>query len=226
MDTRVAFDDVPEGWRVAVELDAAGPHPAATTPRAFAAPSYDALVDAPAEIGHFDEIRTEAGGKPLRIVIHGDPGDRSRLVEALKRIVDYDVALMGGAPFREYMFLLHVGPNFGGGGMEHMNCTAISADAAAQLPSYSAHEFFHTWNVKRIRPQSLEPVDYTKEMWTRSLWFAEGVTSTYESYALLRSDTLASATILCQPGRRDSRTAVAPRASLAKCGTVEPRRVV
>jgi predicted metalloprotease with PDZ domain len=185
-DTKVAFDDVPEGWRVAVELDAAGAA-AGHHSGDYVAPSYDALVDAPVEIGHFDEYRMEAGGKPVRIVIHGDPGDRSRLVESLKRIVDYEVSLMGGAPFREYLFLFHVGSNFGGGGMEHMNCTAISADVAAQLPSYSAHEFFHAWNVKRIRPQSLEPVDYTKEMWTRSLWFAEGVTNTYGAYALERT---------------------------------------
>lgn len=185
-DTQVAFEDVPEGWRVAVELEtsgaAAGQHSGV-----YIAPSYDALVDAPVEIGHFDEYRMEAGGRPIRIVIHGDPGDRSRLVESLKRIVDYEVSLMGGAPFREYLFLLHVGNNFGGGGMEHMNCTAISADAPAQLPSYSAHEFFHAWNVKRIRPQALEPIDYTKEMWTRSLWFAEGVTNTYGYYTLLRT---------------------------------------
>ena len=185
-DTRVEFDDVPEGWRVAVELDAAGTaeghHPVA-----YVAPSYDALVDAPVEIGHFDEFRIEAGGKPIRIVVHGDSGDHTRLMESIKRIVDYDVFLMGGAPFREYLFLFHVGNNFGGGGMEHMNCTAISADVPAQLPSYSAHEFFHAWNVKRIRPQSLEPVDYTKEMWTRSLWFAEGVTNTYGAYALERT---------------------------------------
>jgi len=185
-DTKVAFDDVPEGWRVAVELDSSGAA-AGHRSAAYVAPSYDALVDAPVEIGHFDEYRMEAGGKPIRIVIHGDPGDRSRLMESLKRIVDYDVSLMGGAPFREYLFLFHVGSNFGGGGMEHMNCTAISADVAVQLPSYSAHEFFHAWNVKRIRPQSLEPVDYTREMWTRSLWFAEGVTNTYGSYALERT---------------------------------------
>ncbi len=184
-DTRVDFEDVPEGWRVAVELDAApaGGHAAG----GYAAPSYDALIDAPVEIGRFDEFRIQAGGKPVRVVIHGDGGDRARLSDALKRIVDYEVSLMGGAPFREYLFLFHVGPNVGGGGMEHMNCTAISADVAAQLPSYSAHEFFHAWNVKRIRPQSLEPVDFTKEMFTRSLWFAEGVTNTYGSYALLRS---------------------------------------
>ena len=185
-DTRVAFEDLPEGWRVAVELDAvssgAGNHSGG-----YIAPSYDALVDAPVEIGHFDEFRIEAGGRPIRIVIHGDSGDRARLAESIKRIVDYDVSLMGGAPFKEFLFLFHVGSNFGGGGMEHMNSTAISADVPAQLPGYSAHEFFHLWNVKRIRPQSLEPVDYTREMWTRSLWFAEGVTNTYETYALERT---------------------------------------
>lgn len=185
-DTKIEFEDVPEGWRVAVELDAAGVS-TGNHSLAYVAPSYDALVDAPAEIGHFEEIRTEAGGKPIRIVVHGDAGDRSKLVESLKKIVDYDVSMMGGAPFREYMFLFHVGNNFGGGGMEHMNCTAISADSPAQLPSYSAHEFFHAWNVKRIRPQALEPVDYTKEMYTRSLWFAEGLTNTYGVYALERT---------------------------------------
>jgi predicted metalloprotease with PDZ domain len=185
-DTEVTFDDVPEGWRVAVELEAAGTA-AGRHSGVYDAPSYDALIDAPAEIGHFEEFRIEAGGRPVRIVVHGDSGDRSRLAESLKRIVDYEVSLMGGAPFREYLFLFHVGNNFGGGGMEHMNCTAISADVSAQLASYSAHEFFHAWNVKRIRPQSLEPVDYTREMWTRSLWFAEGVTNTYGAYALERT---------------------------------------
>lgn len=185
-DTKVAFEDVPEGWRVAVELEAAGGAEGHRS-GSYVAPSYDELVDAPVEIGHFDEYRMEAGGKPIRIVIHGDSGDRSRLMESLKRIVDYEVSLMGEAPFREYLFLFHVGNNFGGGGMEHRNCTAISAEVPAQLPSYSAHEFFHAWNVKRIRPQSLEPVDFSKEMWTRSLWFAEGVTNTYGAYALERT---------------------------------------
>jgi predicted metalloprotease with PDZ domain len=185
-DTKIEFEDVPEGWRVAVELDAPGAS-AGHHSMAYVAPSYDALVDAPVEIGHFEEFHTEAGGKPIRIVVHGDAVDHSKLVESLKKIVDYDVSMMGGAPFREYMFLFHVGNNFGGGGMEHMNCTAISADIPGQLPSYSAHEFFHAWNVKRIRPQALEPVDYTKEMYTRSLWFAEGLTNTYGAYALERT---------------------------------------
>lgn len=185
-DAQVQFEDVPEGWRVAVELDASGAAGGGHS-AAYLAPSYGALVDAPVEISRFDEFDMQAAGRPIRIVVHGDSGDRSRLMESLRRIVESESTLMGGAPFREYLFLFHVGSNFGGGGMEHMNCTAIAADVPAQLPSYSAHEFFHAWNVKRIRPQSLEPVDYTREMWTRSLWFAEGVTNTYGAYTLLRT---------------------------------------
>jgi predicted metalloprotease with PDZ domain len=186
-ETHLVFDDMPEGWRVAAELDSAASSAAAHRTGTYTAPSYDALVDAPFELGNFAEFHIEAGGKPIRIVIHGDPGDQSRLTGALKRIVDYEVSLMGGAPFREYLFLFHVGTTFGGGGMEHANSTAISADVPGQLTPYAAHEFFHVWNVKRIRPRSLEPVDFTKEMWTRSLWFAEGVTSTYGAYTLVRT---------------------------------------
>ena len=207
-DTRVVFDDMPESWRVAVELESAGAgstfalnaparagawSPSKSDPAAvrrigaYTAPSYDALVDAPVELGAFDEFHFEAGGRPIRVVVHGDSGDRSRLTDALKRIVDYEVSLMGGAPFREYLFLFHVGTVFGGGGMEHANCTAISADVPSQLAAYSAHEFFHAWNVKRIRPQSLEPVDFSREMWTKSLWFAEGVTNTYGAYTMART---------------------------------------
>jgi predicted metalloprotease with PDZ domain len=71
--------------------------------------------------------------------------------------------------------------------MEHANCTAISAGSIEGAAATAAHEFFHLWNVKRIRPQTLEPVDYTKEQYTRALWFAEGITSTYGAYALERS---------------------------------------
>jgi predicted metalloprotease with PDZ domain len=70
--------------------------------------------------------------------------------------------------------------------MEHMNSTAIGAYSDEYLPGVAAHEFFHLWNVKRIRPATLEPVDDTKEQYTRALWFAEGVTNTYSSYTLVR----------------------------------------
>ncbi len=114
---------------------------------------------------------------------------RERLEMYLRDITKYEIQLMGGAPFREYTFFFHFGPylEVGGGGMEHSNCTAIAASSLESATAIAAHEFFHAWNVKRIRPQTLEPVDYTKEMYTRALWFAEGVTSTYGAYTLERT---------------------------------------
>src|SRR5215469_12083079 len=96
----------------------------------------------------------------------------------------YELKLMEGAPYDQYTFLFHIGKAAagGGGGMEHANSTAIYVQSFDYLSNVSAHEFFHLWNVKRIRPASLEPLDYTREMYTRSLWFAEGVTNTYGSY--------------------------------------------
>ena len=115
--------------------------------------------------------------------------NKSDLESGLKRLTAYEVKLMGGPPFKEYTFFFHIGPypESGGGGMEHSNCTAIGASSVASAIGIAAHEFFHAWNVKRIRPQSLEPVDFTKEQYSRALWFAEGVTSTYGSYTLERS---------------------------------------
>ena len=176
----IHFSDVPQGWRTAVELQPDGSS-------AYHAPSFDALVDAPVEIGPLDIFQFQAAGKPIRVAIHGDSPDRSRLTEMLTRIIEYESRLMGGLPFNEYLFIYHVGREFGGGGMEHSNCTTIAVSSANQLANVSAHEFFHLWNVKRIRPQSLEPVDYTREMYTPSLWFAEGFTNTYAAYALVRS---------------------------------------
>jgi predicted metalloprotease with PDZ domain len=184
-DTRVAFENLPSSWRVAVELppaqDGAGP--------AFIAASFDAMVDAPVEIGNFDEFRLEGINPPVRVVVHGANWDRNRLHEILRRIVTYETQLMGGAPYAEYLFIIHIGLDSAsnGGGMEHANGTAISVSEFGELPGIAAHEFFHLWNVKRIRPQSLEPLDRTREQYTRSLWFAEGFTNTYGNYALVRS---------------------------------------
>jgi predicted metalloprotease with PDZ domain len=184
-DTVVRFDSVPSGWRAAVELPAAdGPDRAAM---AYSASSYGALVDAPVEIGRFEEVQFQAGGRPIRAVLHGDSVDHAQLTSTLAAIVNYETGMMGDAPFTSYTFFIHVGRRYGGGGMEHRNSTAIAVDSGSALASVSAHEFFHLWNVKRIRPQSLEPVDRTREMFTPALWFAEGVTNTYASYALVRS---------------------------------------
>src|SRR5580658_9736387 len=182
-DAHVQFDDVPEGWRVAAEL------PAGAMPNSFVAANYGALVDAPAELGKFAEFGFEEAGAHFRVVVDGKDWRRESLESILRDITKYEVHLMGGAPFTQYTFFFHFGPypEVGGGGMEHSNCTAISSTSGDAAASVAAHEFFHAWNVKRIRPQTLQPVDYTKEMYTRALWFAEGVTSTYGSYTLERS---------------------------------------
>lgn len=179
----VEFKDVPADWKLIAELRP-GPDP-----NSFVAPNYDALVDAPVEAGKFSEFEFDEDSAHFRVAVDGKSYDEGRLEDYLKRITNYEMHLMGGAPFREYTFLLHLGSiaDVGGGGMEHANSTAISAHSWDGLESLCAHEFFHAWNVKRIRPQTFEPVDYTKEQYTRVLWFAEGVTSTYASYALVRT---------------------------------------
>ncbi len=183
-DVSLELRDLPAGWKVATAL-----HPASAGAPRFAAGSYDALVDAPVEVGRFEEFFLPGVEPRVRVVIHGDNWKREQIVDALKKICAYEISLMDGAPFEEFTFLYHVGSAAAGagGGMEHANSTAISIPSGDAVAGVSAHEFFHAWNVKRLRPQSLEPVDYSREQWTRSLWFAEGVTNAYASCALVRT---------------------------------------
>jgi predicted metalloprotease with PDZ domain len=152
----------------------------------FDAPSFDALADAPIEAGKFEEFQLTGITPPITVVVHGDKWRKKQVEGELKRICQYEIRLMDGAPFDHYTFILHIGRGAGGGGMEHSNSTAIGVTSDEYLAGVAAHEFFHLWNVKRIRPATLEPVDYTKEQYTRALWFAEGVTNTYGSYTLVR----------------------------------------
>ena len=183
-ESTVVFHGFP--WKVIAELAEAAVDESRF---AFTAPSYDKLVDAPVEAGQFEEFEFDNGGAHFRVVVNGKEWDKSRLEDSLRRITGYELKLMGGAPFKEYTFFFHMGSyaEAGGGGMEHSNCTAISAGSVEGAAAVAAHEFFHAWNVKRIRPQTLEPVDYAKEQYTRALWFAEGVTSAYGAYTLERS---------------------------------------
>jgi predicted metalloprotease with PDZ domain len=182
-DTEVKLVDLPEGWKTIVEL------PAGHDPNSYTATSYDRLVDAPVEAGNFQEFEFDNQGAHFRVVVDAKDWNKGKLEDGLRRLTGYEVSLMGGPPFQEYTFFFHIGPylEVGGGGMEHANCTAIGAGNVDSAVQIAAHEFFHAWNVKRIRPQTLEPVDYTREQFTRALWFAEGVTSTYASYVLERT---------------------------------------
>jgi len=180
--------NVPQNWNVACALSTVNVQSGRNHMISMSAPNYDALVDAPLEFGEFDFFTLATAKSEVSVAVHGENWNKRELEEGLTRIVRYEPQLMGGAPYDHYQFIFHIDPSgAGGGGMEHANSTAIGATSTAGAIGTAAHEFFHLWNVKRIRPQSLEPIDYSKEMYTRSLWFAEGVTSTYGAYALLRT---------------------------------------
>jgi predicted metalloprotease with PDZ domain len=186
----VLLTDVPVGWNVATATSSQ-----ARTMGSRAAtwdltgPSFDALSDGPIEVSNFEEFTIHDLSPPVRVIVHGDNYKKHDLETTLRKICAYELKLMEGAPYDQYTFIFHIGKaaGGGGGGMEHSNSTAIYVPSADYLANVSAHEYFHLWNVKRIRPASLEPVDYTHEMYTRALWFAEGVTNTYGSYTLVRA---------------------------------------
>ncbi len=187
----VRFNQFPESWHVATLLTSA-------QNGSFTAENYDRLVDSPVEIGTFQENDFDEGGAHYRVVIDAESGDYdpAKISAMLHKIVAAATSWMNDRPFSTYMFLYHFPRGPAGGGMEHSYSTAIdvSADALSRSPevlsSVTAHEFFHLWNVKRIRPQTLEPVDYTKENYTRALWFSEGCTSTAADFIQLRAGLL------------------------------------
>ncbi|GAC1701210.1 MAG: PDZ domain-containing protein [Candidatus Acidiferrum sp.] len=187
-DVRLSIVNIPDGWQAASASIVAqqSAHPTIFSSVAI---SYDALVDAPIEVGRFERFQLPGVSPEIWVVVHGDNWKRPHVESELTRICRYELKLMEGAPFENYTFLLHFGKaaTGAGGGMEHSNSTTISVSSDDYLANVAAHEFFHLWNVKRIRPASLEPVDHTKEQYTRALWFAEGVTSTYAAYTLVRS---------------------------------------
>jgi predicted metalloprotease with PDZ domain len=187
----VRFNHVPEGWHIATPL--------ASMPEGrFSADNYDRLVDSPVEIGGFKESDFDEGGGHYRVVVDAESGDydMEKIAAMLHKIVAAATSWMDDRPFSTYMFLYHFPRGPAGGGMEHSYSTAIAvnADVLARAPetlaSVTAHEFFHLWNVKRIRPQTLEPVDYARENYTRALWFSEGCTSTAADIIQLRGGFL------------------------------------
>lgn len=183
----IHFSQLPSEWQIAMPMRASDIN--------FYAENYDHLVDSPVEIGMFKELDFDESGGHFRVIIDADPADydAEKIVASLHRIVTAAISWMNDRPFDTYTFFYHFPRGPAGGGMEHAYSTAIdiSAETVHQslypLNAVTAHEFFHLWNVKRIRPQTLEPIDYTKENFTRALWFSEGVTSTAEEVIQLRA---------------------------------------
>ena len=188
----VEFRNIPAPWKVGTPL--------ARQASGYSAANYDRLVDSPVEMSEFQERDITAGCGKYRIILDLDnsvqapnaQGILDKITPSIARIVSAETAWMNECPFDTYMFIYHFSDAPERGGMEHASSTAITLSPSAVtgnlgvFSSITAHEFFHLWNVKRIRPESLEPVDYTKANYTRALWFSEGVDSTVSGYMLLR----------------------------------------
>jgi predicted metalloprotease with PDZ domain len=188
----VTFADLPDGWKLATPLPLLVARKGQYT---YTARSYDRLVDGPVDIGPLAASDFDEDGVRYHVVVDADPADykMDQVVAMTKKLTHSELEWMADRPMTEYTFLFHFERGPGSGGMEHAYATAISvnaerlADDPLALPGVTAHEFFHLWNVKRLRPASLEPIDYTKEQYTRALWFSEGFTSTVGNYMLLRT---------------------------------------
>lgn len=187
--------DTPTTWELRDVHVLGGAAPGKVDEQTGIARNYDELVDSPAEVGIFQQSNFQQDGATYHIVVDGNPGDydMAQLDATLAKISHAAIDWMQDRPFDDYTFLYAFPHHPGGGGMEHAYGTAIEIEAdhfrnnLLPLASVSAHEFFHLWNVKRIRPQSLEPVDYQHEQDTRALWFCEGVTSTVSDMLLVRA---------------------------------------
>jgi predicted metalloprotease with PDZ domain len=189
---------IPKDWDVATGLDvAAAPEPRGDrVAHAFVAPNYDTLVDSPVETGRIRKLSFEALGKPHEISLWGTGNeDTARLVADVKKIVEAAGAVFGGElPYTRYVFILHLAAG-AGGGLEHANSTVMGASPFAftkkesyrNLIALAAHEYFHLWLVKRIRPEPLGPFDYQNENYTRMLWLMEGGTDYYADLLVRRA---------------------------------------
>ena len=159
----------------------------------FTFDNYDQLVDCPIEIGNQYEFEFEAAGVKHTVAMYGEGNfDPERLKEDMAKIVEEETKVVGVNPNKRYVFIVHnvVG---GDGGLEHCNSTVLSVDRWTydgsnyiNFLNLVAHEYFHLWNVKRIRPIELGPFNYDQEVYTNYLWVMEGFTSYYDELILRR----------------------------------------
>jgi predicted metalloprotease with PDZ domain len=182
---------LPPAWKTT----ATGMPPAPGGPHHYRAPDYETLVDSPIVAGNPEVHEFTVERKPHYLVDVGEDGvfDGGRAAGDLARIVGEDARLWGGLPYDKYLFLNML--TGGGGGMEHSNSTALMSDrwGTRTRRNYlrwldlASHEFFHAWNVKRLRPAELTPGEYETEPYTTSLGIAEGFTSYYAPLIVRRA---------------------------------------
>lgn len=179
--------NTPSGWKVALGLD----DPRGRDP--YRAATYDVLADNPVSAGDLMIDEYIARGTRHQIVMRGPARDfvnRRAMVAACKQISETQIDFFGGAPMSKYVWHFSVNDRHdGAGGLEHLSSTQISFGAGMQNGAVGvfSHEYFHLWNVKRIRSHVLGPFDYTKLPVTGALWWLEGVTDYYAHLLLIRS---------------------------------------
>lgn len=180
--------DAPANWEIACGLE-----PAPGDARALLAPDYDVLIDSPIEIGIHERVTFEVDGRRHDIVVWGEvPFDSDRLERDFSKIIRAEAEIFGTIPYDRYVFLVHLAPGLSGG-TEHLNSTIIQMPPQVLENQYkivlslAAHEMFHTWNVKRLRPAALRNVDLARENYTDLLWLCEGTTSYYDELILVRA---------------------------------------
>jgi predicted metalloprotease with PDZ domain len=177
----------------------------------YSAANYDELIDHPVEIGKLSIGEFEANGVPHAIAIRGDTRvDMARLCHDLQTICEQHMSLLGApADLDRYLFLLNA-PGTGYGGLEHRWSSANIcsrdhlpargdegvSDEYLTLLGLLSHEYFHLWNVKRMRPAAFTPYDLSREVHTELLWVFEGVTSYYDDLALVRSGLITAESYL------------------------------
>ena len=194
--------DPPQNWRIVNgRMESADQ-------REWQFDNYDLLIDTPTEIAPdwtVDEFKVD--GKTYRAVVHSlgsEGGKRPQLVRDLEKIVRAETRMWGAPEFDTYTFLIHfAADDHSGDGMEHLTSTQIiepgalaEGDAYAGALSTAAHEFFHVWNVKRLRPVELGPWDFTRPLNTRVMWVAEGLTTYYGNLMLRRAEISTDAQLL------------------------------
>ncbi len=183
--------DPPQNWKVTTALPTVSGEL-----NTFYASDFDTLVDSPFEIGQQELYEFEVLGKPHKLAIWGTGNAQpDHLISDIDKIIVEEAEMFGGLPYENYLFLLHLSSQ-GYGGLEHKFCCSLNyprfglrdPDKYNRFMQLVAHEFFHLWNVKRIRPKALELFDYEQENYTQSLWFCEGTTSYYDLLIPLRAE--------------------------------------
>ena len=191
---------LPRNWtRSATSLKSVG-----DDPHRFVAENFDELVDSPIVAGNVSVYPFVVGGIEHQLVNVGEAGywDGTKAATDLKKVVEAHQEMWGVVPYDRYMFINMIVES--GGGLEHDNSSVLMTSRWSfrdrgrykSWLSLASHEFFHTWNIRRLRPKSLVTYDYENEVYTDSLWIAEGITSYYEDLLLLRAGLLSRSEFL------------------------------